>query len=513
MEDHRVLKASVDDSIHDSIQEMKDSIRKDLTEFRSMLLEVLGGKAMTSFEPQNTVTNPKLWQFRGKNPEAWIVQAEHYFDFYKIEEDQKLNVASFYLDGEALKWYQWLFRNNQLIDWLHFADKVRIRFKQKEYESTEGRFTNLGQLPYVIEYQNCCEDRFGESDILFPGRTYVHPRWSNITNSLLSQHHGEQSGCKSNTNARKVFGESSDIHKDAHSLGTSSKPIELFIPPNDLVSSISKVNSCGDDVKNEDKNDEEEIVSIINKPIELVIANADKHSVWINYIVSTPCNLSIFYIRKALDDRWNQLFAYPFGLALRWEVMPSISSTFNHAMLMSKVTNDGWDYVGCYIIFSLDMCPKLVECDGYDLKCLVSRSNLVGNGIILHVWDPGIHRQLMKLNHLNSGILFHTQTQDILVNAKQLKRPVCALTVHQGESFLVGGENEKRVVRRWNSQKLDHQQTFEIVRQKHEPVLARWTTERCGIYRWVEDLDDKNKIKCSMCHIIVHQDFHGLSNI
>ncbi|KAH0632788.1 hypothetical protein KY284_035574 [Solanum tuberosum] len=91
MEDHRVLKAFVDDSIYDSIQEMKDSICKDLTEFRSMLLEVLGGKAMTSFEPQSTGTNPKLWQFRGKNPEAWIVLLEHYFYFYKIEKDQKLN--------------------------------------------------------------------------------------------------------------------------------------------------------------------------------------------------------------------------------------------------------------------------------------------------------------------------------------------------------------------------------------------------------------------------------------
>ncbi|KAH0709124.1 hypothetical protein KY284_010551 [Solanum tuberosum] len=96
MEDHRVLKASVDDSICDSIQEMKDSIHKDLTEFHLMLLEILEGKVMTSFEPQITV-NTKLWQFRGKNPEAWIVQAEHYFDFYKIEEDQKLNVASLYL--------------------------------------------------------------------------------------------------------------------------------------------------------------------------------------------------------------------------------------------------------------------------------------------------------------------------------------------------------------------------------------------------------------------------------
>ncbi|KAH0730291.1 hypothetical protein KY289_001479 [Solanum tuberosum] len=63
MEDHRVLK----DFIDDSIREMKDSIRKDLTEFRSMLLE-----------------------FRGKNPEAWIVQAEHYFDFHKMRKIRSL---------------------------------------------------------------------------------------------------------------------------------------------------------------------------------------------------------------------------------------------------------------------------------------------------------------------------------------------------------------------------------------------------------------------------------------
>uniref|UniRef100_A0A3Q7IWS8 Aminotransferase-like plant mobile domain-containing protein n=1 Tax=Solanum lycopersicum TaxID=4081 RepID=A0A3Q7IWS8_SOLLC len=44
-------------------------------------------------------------KFRGENQEAWIVQAIHYFDFYKIEEDQKLNVVSLYLDGEALQWY------------------------------------------------------------------------------------------------------------------------------------------------------------------------------------------------------------------------------------------------------------------------------------------------------------------------------------------------------------------------------------------------------------------------
>ncbi|KAH0753918.1 hypothetical protein KY290_024188 [Solanum tuberosum] len=492
MEDQKVLKAFDGDSILDSIQEMKDFISKDLAECRSMLLEVLGEKA-TSSEPPNTVTNAKLWQFGGKNPEAWIVQAEHYFDFHKIEEDQKLNVASFYLDGEALKWYQWLFRNNQLIDWPHFSDKVRIQFKQKGFESTGGRFSNLEQVTYVTEYQNCCEDSLGESGLLFPSHTYVHPQWRNITNSVLSQYNGEQSECKRNTNAHKVFGESSDRHKDANSLCTSSKPIEFFITPNDLVSSVSKIeNSCGDDVENEDKNEEEEIVSIRNKPIEFVIANANKPSFWINSVVSTTCDLSMFDICKALDDHWNQLFAYPFGLAQRWEEMPSIPYPFNYAKLMRKVTNDGrnWNYVGCFIILSLDMSPELVECDGYDLKCLGSQSNLVGKGIILHVWDPGIHRQFVKLNNLNSGILFHIQTQDALVNIKQLKRPICVLTVHQRESFLVVVVGiEKGMARCWNSQKVDHQQLFEIFEQEHEHVLAKWTTERCGKYRWVEDLD------------------------
>ena len=130
----------------------------------------------------------KLWQFRGENQEAWIVQAIHYFDFYKIEEDQKLNVVSLYLDGEALQWYPWLFRNNQLSDWLRFADKMKIRLKQKWYESAAEWSANLEQVTYVTEYQNRCEDilsSFGKSDVLFPGHTYVHPCWSNITNSLI----------------------------------------------------------------------------------------------------------------------------------------------------------------------------------------------------------------------------------------------------------------------------------------------------------------------------------------
>ncbi|KAG5573838.1 hypothetical protein H5410_063604 [Solanum commersonii] len=196
MEDQKVLKVFVGDSIRNSIQEMKDCISKDLAEFRSMLLEVLGEKHPTSFEPKNTVMGVELWQFRGENIEAWIVQAEHYFNFYKIEEDQKLNVASFYLDGEALEWYQWLFRNNQLIDWMHFAEKVRIRFKQRKYAS-------LQEVPSVPEYPNRLEvvsSDFCQPDILSPCLAHV-------TDSPLPQNYDEQSEYPIKIDEHKVFDE------------------------------------------------------------------------------------------------------------------------------------------------------------------------------------------------------------------------------------------------------------------------------------------------------------------
>ncbi|KAL3358901.1 hypothetical protein AABB24_015807 [Solanum stoloniferum] len=265
MEDQKVLKIFVDDSIRDSIKEMKDSISKDLAEFRSVLLEALGENVTTSFQPPNTVMDAKLWQFRGENLEAWIIQAEHYFDFYNIEEDQKLTVASFYLDGEALDWYRWLFRNNQLIDWPHFAAKVRIRFKPKELESVRGRFTNLGQVTYVNEYQNQnrCEDmlsRFHEKDVFSPGNTFVHPQWNYITNSLLPQHYAEQSTFQSN--AGQVFDKFSDRSNGAilepHKVRRMTKyTIETHFPtdPEHPITPCDMANDHAVTVENKDKNE------------------------------------------------------------------------------------------------------------------------------------------------------------------------------------------------------------------------------------------------------------------
>ncbi|WMV27532.1 hypothetical protein MTR67_020917 [Solanum verrucosum] len=149
MEDQR-LKAL----INESIKEAKESFSKDIADIRHMLQEVTGKFIPTGphirdptmevarrpHHGKDTLEAPtlrhrpapvELGQFRGENPEAWIFQAERYFDFYGIAKMHKLTLASFYLNGEALEWYQWLFCNKQLAGWDHFVDKLLIRFRSR----------------------------------------------------------------------------------------------------------------------------------------------------------------------------------------------------------------------------------------------------------------------------------------------------------------------------------------------------------------------------------------------
>lgn len=166
MEEPTILKALVEKSVN----EENISISKKLEEIRGMLLEVVGNKTTHHIYPLATPTlhhkpaSLMFGRFCGVNLEAWILQAECYFDFYGIEDGQKLTMASFYLDGEALEWYQWLFRNKQLVGWTHFTERVCIRFKYKGLESAEGWLVKLRQVSTVSELQGRFEAIANEID-------------------------------------------------------------------------------------------------------------------------------------------------------------------------------------------------------------------------------------------------------------------------------------------------------------------------------------------------------------
>ncbi|XP_059284594.1 uncharacterized protein LOC132037945 [Lycium ferocissimum] len=168
-------------SLEDSIWVVKESFSSDISEIRSMLKEVVGhvmalgsqnvAPAVATPRPRQTAevcggqasTHPtlrhkpapvELGRFHGVNSEAWVFQAERYFELYGIMEDHKLTLASFYLDGDALEWYRWLFRNKQLVNWEHFAEKLLVRFQKWDLEVPGGRLAKFRQTTTVAKCQS-----------------------------------------------------------------------------------------------------------------------------------------------------------------------------------------------------------------------------------------------------------------------------------------------------------------------------------------------------------------------
>lgn len=93
----------------------------------------------------------ELSHFNGQSVEAWLFLAECYFEFYSILSIHQISLVSFYLEGQALDWYHWMFRNKQLLDWPHFVEKLCLWFQEMSSRSSEGRHSKLIQILWSFE--------------------------------------------------------------------------------------------------------------------------------------------------------------------------------------------------------------------------------------------------------------------------------------------------------------------------------------------------------------------------
>jgi hypothetical protein len=59
----------------------------------------------------NTTIKLEIPRFDGSDALGWIFKINQFFDFHQTPADQRLNIASFYMEGEALTWYQWMHSN------------------------------------------------------------------------------------------------------------------------------------------------------------------------------------------------------------------------------------------------------------------------------------------------------------------------------------------------------------------------------------------------------------------
>ncbi|OIT03856.1 hypothetical protein A4A49_04833 [Nicotiana attenuata] len=72
-----------------------------------------------------------LDKFSNGNPEGWVYRAESYFNFLGFSEEDRLPLPYFYLEGDALAWFDWLFRNKQFYDWNHYKEKLFLRLRKQ----------------------------------------------------------------------------------------------------------------------------------------------------------------------------------------------------------------------------------------------------------------------------------------------------------------------------------------------------------------------------------------------
>jgi hypothetical protein len=92
-------------------------------------------------------------RFNGSDAMGWIFKINQFFDYHHTPEDQRLRIASFYMEGEALTWFQWLYSNGQLLNWPMFLQALESRFAPSLYEDPKGALFKLCQTTTMRDYQ------------------------------------------------------------------------------------------------------------------------------------------------------------------------------------------------------------------------------------------------------------------------------------------------------------------------------------------------------------------------
>uniref|UniRef100_A0A151UGU9 Retrotransposon gag domain-containing protein n=1 Tax=Cajanus cajan TaxID=3821 RepID=A0A151UGU9_CAJCA len=93
-------------------------------------------------------------RFDGSNALDWIFAVTRFFEYHQTPESERLQILSFYMEGPALSWFQWMERNNMLPSWKEFLQSLETRFSPSRFQNVKGRLCKLFQTGSVLQYLN-----------------------------------------------------------------------------------------------------------------------------------------------------------------------------------------------------------------------------------------------------------------------------------------------------------------------------------------------------------------------
>ena len=82
-------------------------------------------------------------RFHGEDPTCWIYKTNKFFSFYGTPEHQKVLMASYHLNGEALIWFQDLEQVGGFASWEVLIIGLQTRFGTSTYDDPMEALTRL----------------------------------------------------------------------------------------------------------------------------------------------------------------------------------------------------------------------------------------------------------------------------------------------------------------------------------------------------------------------------------
>ncbi|GAU38891.1 hypothetical protein TSUD_67540 [Trifolium subterraneum] len=93
-------------------------------------------------------------RFDGTDAMGWIFKISQFFDYHHTPEEERLIVASFYMDGPALTWYQYMSRNGLIHSWFGLLQALEARFAPSYYDNPSQALFKLTQRGSLNQYLN-----------------------------------------------------------------------------------------------------------------------------------------------------------------------------------------------------------------------------------------------------------------------------------------------------------------------------------------------------------------------
>ncbi|PWA35639.1 hypothetical protein CTI12_AA607730 [Artemisia annua] len=91
--------------------------------------------------------------YRGGDPRGWILKAEKYFRYYQTPDESKVEIASMYLEGDALDLFAWISAENNHLYWEELVKILHENYGPAEFQNPDEHLCNIKQTGTVQEYR------------------------------------------------------------------------------------------------------------------------------------------------------------------------------------------------------------------------------------------------------------------------------------------------------------------------------------------------------------------------